>query len=73
MEIPERKKKEVKKIIGGLTGLGALVVILLTIYEKTEAIISRVASRNPADKITKYSLDRYMNMKEPTYLPASKK
>ena len=38
-----------KKItIGGMTAVGALVVILLTIYEKTEAIISKMDSAKPS-------------------------
>ena len=42
-------KKHPKITIGGLTGAGALIVILLTIYEKTEAIIARATPSS--DKI----------------------
>ena len=38
-----------KKItIGGMTAVAALVLLLLNIYEKADAIISKKASRNPA-------------------------
>jgi len=46
-----------KTTIGTLTGIGALIVILLTIYEKTEAIISKAI---PSSK-ENYNVERYMN------------
>ncbi len=42
-------KKNKKTItITGATAIAALVLLLLNIYEKADAIISRKASRNPA-------------------------
>lgn len=46
------KDKGKKITIGGLTGAGALIVILLTIYEKTEAIIARAVDSKPATRNT---------------------
>lgn len=61
------KENKGKITIGSLTGIGALIVILLTIYEKTEAIISRAI---PSSK-DNYNVEKYMNDYETK--PASKK
>ncbi len=42
------KENKGKITITGMTAVAALVLLLLNIYEKAEAIISRKASRDPA-------------------------
>ena len=42
------KKHKGKITITGATAIAALVLLLLNIYEKADAIMSRKASRNPA-------------------------
>ena len=52
--------------------LGALTAFL-TIVEKTEALIARVASRDPAYEMTEYSQDRpYLRGQMPSEIQASK-
>jgi len=59
-----------------LTSVALALGILTTIFtlvEKTESFIARVASRNAADEITKYSPDRpFIRGQEPLNLRASK-
>lgn len=63
------KKKITLSTIGAIAGI---LVMILTLVEKTEALIARVASRNPKDPITQYSLDKHMNMQEPKQEQARK-
>ena len=52
--------------------LGVLATIL-PIAEKAEALISKVASRNPAYEMTEYSLERpFLRGQEPLEIQASK-
>lgn len=63
------KKKITLASIGSIAGI---LVIILTLVEKTEALISRVASRNPKNPITQYSVERHANMNEPKNEQAKK-
>ena len=68
------KKHKGKITIGSLTGAGALIVILLTIYEKTEAIISRATPSS--DKIAyehNYKMDNNFSQSIPKERIASPK
>ena len=55
-----------------MTAVGALVVILLTIYEKTEAIISKMETAKPSSGDVR-SMDLYTNNPDYFIEPASKK
>ena len=68
------KENKGKITLGGI-GVGiSILIALLTLIEKTEAFIARVASRNPAYEMTKYSQERpFLRGQEPSNIQASKK
>ncbi len=68
------KKHKGKITLGSLTGIAALIVILLTIYEKAEAIISRATPSS--DKIVyqhNYNMDNGFSQSYSGERTASKK
>jgi hypothetical protein len=63
-----------KKItITSITGVVGLLILLLTLIEKTESFIARVASRDPAYEMTEYSQERpFLRGQEPSQIRATK-
>ncbi len=67
-------KKHKKITLTTISTIMAAIILFLTLVEKTEALISRVASRNPAYEITKYSPDRpFIRGQEPSQIQAEKR